>query len=167
MRCTSSYGRVAGAGLVMLLCALLSTVYAEAQESEEATGIFVVTGTIYRDSTPVEEGLHVRIVITIASPAHAVYETILLGKVDKIIICELPSLICMYQKPLFRLARCYGLLQCPDTKLTVSGGAGGPSDDLTRVQIHYCREKQPSPPGPDVGHIHSFGMFTPSPSLRC
>ncbi|MCK5119715.1 MAG: fibronectin type III domain-containing protein, partial [Candidatus Latescibacteria bacterium] len=46
---------------MMLLCAPASIGYIEAQEAGEATGIFVVTGTITRDNAPVEEALIVRV----------------------------------------------------------------------------------------------------------
>ncbi|MCK5379873.1 MAG: hypothetical protein KAJ81_00295, partial [Candidatus Latescibacteria bacterium] len=46
---------------MMLLCAPASIGYIEAQEVSEATGIFVVTGTITRDNAPVEEALIVRV----------------------------------------------------------------------------------------------------------
>ena len=54
-------GKTAGVFLVMLLCAPASIGYIEAQEVSEATGIFVVTGTITRDNAPVEEALIVRV----------------------------------------------------------------------------------------------------------
>ena len=53
-------GNVMGGILVMLLC-MLPPIEIEAQEPAEATGIFVVTGTITRDNAPVETGLQVTV----------------------------------------------------------------------------------------------------------
>ena len=100
-----------------------------------------------------EEALGHRVVMAVSPPAHTRLHAVGLEERLPVAARELASLIGVNEQTGPWLASPDGRQQGLQDQVTGHGRLCRPADDLSRVQVHDCRQEQPALVGADVGDV--------------
>ena len=114
----------------------------------------------------VEERFHVRVVVTVSAPAHALFEAVQLQQGAQAVIGILDALVGVEHHAGGRTAALDGPLQRRAGELHTAPMADVPTDDLAIEQVHHYRQVDVARAAADVGDVRNPYLVAVADGVR-